>query len=65
MPSSGMLRLEALVRTDVSEERSASIFRVITIDELRNVTSNKQLTNPNDGGATLLQNVGSYKSYTT
>jgi hypothetical protein len=33
--SSGILRRVAIVRTDVSEERSASIIRVTTIDELR------------------------------
>jgi hypothetical protein len=32
--SSGMLRYVALVRTDVSEERSASIIRVTRISEL-------------------------------
>jgi hypothetical protein len=31
MPSSGMLRRVALVRTDVSEERMASIIRVTKI----------------------------------
>jgi hypothetical protein len=34
MPSSGMLRRVALVRTDVPEERSASIMRVTRIGEL-------------------------------
>jgi hypothetical protein len=34
MAASGMLRRVALVRTDVSEERSASIIRVTRIDEL-------------------------------
>jgi hypothetical protein len=34
MASSGMLRREALVRTDVSEELSASFIRVTTIGEL-------------------------------
>jgi hypothetical protein len=34
MPSSGMLHRVALVRTDVSEERSASIIRVTRIGEL-------------------------------
>jgi hypothetical protein len=34
MPSSGMLSCVALVRTDVSEERSASLIRVTGIGEL-------------------------------
>jgi hypothetical protein len=34
MASFGMLRREALVRTDVSEERSASSIRVTRIGEL-------------------------------
>jgi hypothetical protein len=34
MTSSGMLRLVALVRTDVSEEISASIIRVTRVGEL-------------------------------
>jgi hypothetical protein len=34
MPSSGMLRRVALVRTDISEELRASIIRVTTIGEL-------------------------------
>jgi hypothetical protein len=53
MPSSGMLCREVLVRTDVSEELGASIFRV-TIGELGTmlaITSNPR-------------NVGSYKSHT-
>jgi hypothetical protein len=44
MTSSGMLRLVALVRTDVSEERSASIIKVTRIGELGTtlaVTSNR------------------------
>jgi hypothetical protein len=44
MASSGMLRHVALVRTDVSEELSASIIRVTSIDELGTlgVTSNRR-----------------------
>jgi hypothetical protein len=34
MPSSGMLRRVALLRTDVSEEHTASIIRVTRIGEL-------------------------------
>jgi hypothetical protein len=43
MPSSGMLRRVVLVRTDVSEEISASIIKVTRIGELGTtlaVTSN-------------------------
>jgi hypothetical protein len=42
--SSGMLRRAALVRTDVSEELSASIIRVTTIGELGTfaITSNRR-----------------------
>jgi hypothetical protein len=35
MPSSGMLRRVAFVRTDVSDERIASVIRVTRIGELR------------------------------
>jgi hypothetical protein len=50
MPSSGMLRRVALVRTDVSVAPNASIIRVTGIDEL---------------GTTLaVTNVSSYKSHT-
>jgi hypothetical protein len=52
-----LLRL-ALVRTDVSEERSVSIIRVTTIGELETtltITSNRR----------TLRKVGSYKSHMT
>jgi hypothetical protein len=45
MPSSGMLRRVALVKTDVSEELSAFIIRVTRICELGTtlaVTSNRR-----------------------
>jgi hypothetical protein len=51
-----MLCRVALVRTDVSEERSASIIRVIRIGELRTklaATSNRR----------TLRNFSSYKSH--
>jgi hypothetical protein len=46
MASSGMLRRVALVRTDVSEELSASFIRVTRIGELGTmlaVTSNRRM----------------------
>jgi hypothetical protein len=44
MPSSGMLRRVALVRTDVSEERIASVISVTRIGALGTlaVTSNRR-----------------------
>jgi hypothetical protein len=57
MSSSGMLRRVYLVRTDVSEESSASFIRVTRIGELATTlaaTSNRR----------TLRNVGSYKSHT-
>jgi hypothetical protein len=46
MPSSGMLSRVAVIRTDVSEERSASIIRVTGIGELGTtlaLTSNRHM----------------------
>jgi hypothetical protein len=63
-----MLRRVALVRTDVSEELSASFIRVTRIGELGTtlaVTSNRPtLRSVMNGGAMFLRNVGSYKSHT-
>jgi hypothetical protein len=39
MPSAGMLRRVALVRTEVSEERITSFIRVTRIDELKRVAT--------------------------
>jgi hypothetical protein len=76
MQSSGMLSSVALVRTDVSEERSAFIIRLARIGEVgatlaitgncRTLRGNNvtDFCHPYDGGATFLRNVGSYKSYT-
>jgi hypothetical protein len=73
MVSSGMLHRVALLRTDVSEELSASFIKVTRIGELGTklaVTSNRHLAlflvscHPDEGGAKFLQNVGSYKSHT-
>jgi hypothetical protein len=66
-----MLRRVALVRTNFSEECSASIITVTRNDELGTtlaVTSNPctlfiaRLCHLDDGGATFLRKVGSYKS---
>jgi hypothetical protein len=69
MPYFGMLRRVVFVRTDVSEELSASITRVTRIGELGTtlaVTSNRRIDccHPDDGGAKFLRNVGSYKIHT-
>jgi hypothetical protein len=50
MASSGMLRRVALVRTEVSEERNASIIRLRRIDDLGKtlaVTSNQRILRRN------------------
>jgi hypothetical protein len=76
MPSSGILRRVALVRTDILEKLSASIIRVTRIDELGtvlDVTRNRRTLrcsyfidtcHRDDGDAKFLLNVGSYKSHT-
>jgi hypothetical protein len=53
MSSSGTLRHVALVRTDVSEEPSASIIRVIKIGELGKlaVTNNRRTLRRNESVA--------------
>jgi hypothetical protein len=51
MVSTGMLRRVALVRTEVSEETSASFIRVTRIGELGTA-------HPDEGGARFLRNVG-------
>jgi hypothetical protein len=77
MVSSGMLCRVAHVRTEVSEELSASIIRVTKIGELgmlaitsnrhmlvtANVLSSPILLTPDDGGPKFLQNFGSYMSH--
>jgi hypothetical protein len=72
--SSGMLRRVALLRTDVSEELSASFIMVTRIGELGAtlVVSSNRCTllrntwscHPDEGGAKFLRNVGPYKSHT-
>jgi hypothetical protein len=64
MSYSGILRHVALVRTEVSEELSASVIRVTRIGELGTklaVTSNLRTPQIN---YTFLRNVGSYRSHT-
>jgi hypothetical protein len=58
MPSSGMLRSVALVRTNVSEEPSASIIRVTRIGKL-GITDN----GPKLGRTPLCHRRGKFKSY--
>jgi hypothetical protein len=63
MASSGMLRRVALVRTDVSEELTASFIRVTRVGELGTalaVTSYRRKLRRN---TKFLRNVGSYKSH--
>jgi hypothetical protein len=74
MVSSGMLRRVALVRTDVSEELSASFIGVTRNRELgttlavasnrRNSSQFTDSCHPDEVGAKFLRNVGSYKSHT-
>jgi hypothetical protein len=67
-----MLRRVAFVRTDVSEELSASFIRVTKIGELGTtlaVTSNRRTLRRNtktwyEGGTKFLRNVGSYNGHT-
>jgi hypothetical protein len=51
-----MLRRVALVRTDVSEELSASFIRVTKMFA--------DSSHPDEGGAKFLRNIGSCKSHT-
>jgi hypothetical protein len=69
MPSSGMFRRVALVRTDVLEERVTSIIRATRIGEIGKtlaVTTTESRyertasCHPDDGSDTLLRLVGSY-----
>jgi hypothetical protein len=67
MASSGMLRDVALVRTDVSEELSASFIRVTRIAELgttQTLTSNRSTLRRNTKVRRMLAtaSVGSYKT---
>jgi hypothetical protein len=60
MPSSGILRRLALIRTDVSEDRSASIIRVTRIEELGTmlaVTSNLRTLRINTSSPILLTRI--------
>jgi hypothetical protein len=58
-----MLRSESLVRTDVSEELGASVFRVIRIGELGTtlaVTSNRRTLTPSLDISSQRTSVASY-----
>jgi hypothetical protein len=65
MPSSGMLRNVALLRTDVSEELSTSIIRVTRIGELGTLAVIKfaYSCHHDNGGVKFLRDVGSYKNH--
>jgi hypothetical protein len=65
MPSSGMLRRVALVRTDVSEELSALVFlrSVRRLLVTASVVPSSPIIHTDVGGAKFLRNVGSYKSH--
>jgi hypothetical protein len=58
-----MIRREALVRTDVSKELSASFIMVTRIGELGTTLAATDSCHPNEGSAQFLRNVGSYKSH--
>jgi hypothetical protein len=67
-----MLRRVALVRTDISQEVSASFIRVTRIGEIGTtiaVTSYSYrctyYCHPDEGGVKFFRNVGPYKSHTT
>jgi hypothetical protein len=59
MQSSEMLRRVTLIRSDVSEERIAFMFRM---ERIRELGTKCDYFRPDDGGYTFLQDVGSYKS---
>jgi hypothetical protein len=73
MAPSGMLRRVPLVRTDVSEELSASFIMVTRIGELGTtlaVTTNRRMLrtdscHADEGGAKFLRKIRSYKSHTS
>jgi hypothetical protein len=63
MSSSGKLRREALVRTDVSEERSASIIKMTRIGELGttlSATSNGRTLRRNAISITINNSISSH-----
>jgi hypothetical protein len=64
MPSSGIGRHVDLVRTDVSEERIASIFRLQLAATCSRWFLARGFSYLEDGGDTFLRNVGSHKIYT-
>jgi hypothetical protein len=65
MLSSGMWRRVNLVRTDSSEKRVASIFRVSACWSTANAFLNRGFSNPVHGGDMFLRNVCSHKTHPT
>jgi hypothetical protein len=66
-----MLRRVILVRTDVSQERMASIIKLTRVGELAIEACCGEILckladscHPDDGGDSLLRNFGSYKNST-
>jgi hypothetical protein len=74
MSFSEMLRRVTLIKTDVSDELSASIIRVTKIGEIgtKSICCWLRLTlflvhrflSSDDGGVNFLRNIGFYKSHT-
>jgi hypothetical protein len=64
MVSPGMLHHVVLVRTDVSEELSASLLRVTRIGELGKMLAVTSIWRMLRRNIKFLRNVGSYKSHT-
>jgi hypothetical protein len=64
MVSSGLLRRVALVRTDVRCEEMPFLRSVRRLLVAACVVPSSPICHPDEGGASFLRNVGSYKSHT-